>query len=90
MQIANLIVIITITLLLFLALRRIIWWYWGIDKHLANQREIIDKITAQIELQQTIANQESARRLAETQHALSQSTLPQSSQIQHRYPLTGK
>lgn len=92
MQIANLIVTIAITIILFLALRRIIWWYWGIDKHLANQLEIINKITAQIELQQTIANQEAVRRLAELQPELPPTSpqIPQSSSTQRRNPLTGK
>ena len=46
-------------LLLF---RRVIWWYWGIDRHLANQQKIIDTLSAQIELQWLIADQEARRR----------------------------
>ena len=55
-----------ITVALFIAgtlvVRRVVWWYWGIDKHLANQREIIDTLKAQIELIQVIENQATARR----------------------------
>lgn len=47
---------------MFIALRKIVWWYWGIDKHLANQREIIDTLKAQIELQQILAEQDARRR----------------------------
>lgn len=61
-SLAFLLVLSAIVLLLVLVLRRLVWWYWGIDKHLANQREIIDTLKAQIELQQVIAEQDARRR----------------------------
>lgn len=61
-DLAYLLVMLSIFVLLFLALRRLVWWYWGIDKHLANQQTIIDLLTKQIELQQIIENQAAKRR----------------------------
>ena len=61
-DLAYLLVMLSIFVLLFLALRRFVWWYWGIDKHLANQQTIIDLLTKQIELQQIIENQAAKRR----------------------------
>lgn len=60
---------------LFLVLRAVVWWYWGIDKHLANQQTIIDLLNKQIELQQIIENQAAQRRMATP---ASQSHQPQS------------
>ena len=61
-DLAYLLVMLSIFVLLFLALRRLVWWYWGIDKHLANQQTMIDLLTKQIELQQIIENQAAKRR----------------------------
>lgn len=61
-QLAFFLVAVAVMAVVFLVLRRLVWWYWGIDKHLANQREIIDTLKAQIELQQILANQEERRR----------------------------
>ena len=61
-DLAYLLVMLSIFVLLFLVLRRLVWWYWGIDKHLANQQAIIDLLTKQIELQQIIENQAAKRR----------------------------
>ena len=61
-DLAYLLVMLSIFVLLFLALRRFVWWYWGIDKHLANQQTMIDLLTKQIELQQIIENQAAKRR----------------------------
>lgn len=72
---ASLLVMLGVAVLLFLALRRIVWWYWGIDKHLANQQTIIDLLNKQIELQQIIENQAAQRRMATP---ASQSHQPQS------------
>lgn len=69
-----LLVMLSIFALLFLALRRLVWWYWGISKHLANQQTIIDLLTKQIELQQIIENQAAKRRFI----LASQSHPPQS------------
>lgn len=76
-DLAYLLVMLSIFVLLFLALRRLVWWYWGISKHLANQQAIIDLLTKQIELQQIIENQAARRRSDSTQPA-SQSHQPQS------------
>ncbi len=59
-DLAYLLVVLGIFILLFLALRRFVWWYWGIDRHLANQEVIIDLLSKQIELQQIIENQRRA------------------------------
>ena len=61
-ELAFFLVMLGIFALLFLALRRFVWWYWGIDKHLANQQTMIDLLTKQIELQQIIENQAAKRR----------------------------
>lgn len=61
-SLAFLLVLGAIVLVLFLVLRRVVWWYWGIDKYLTNQREIIDTLKAQIELQQMLAEQDARRR----------------------------
>ena len=61
-DLAYLLVMLSIFVLLFLVLRRLVWWYWGIDKHLANQQTMIDLLTKQIELQQIIENQAAKRR----------------------------
>ena len=61
-DLAYLLVMLSIFVLLFLALRCLVWWYWGIDKHLANQQTMIDLLTKQIELQQIIENQAAKRR----------------------------
>lgn len=58
----SLLITVALFIVVMLVVRRIIWWYWGIDRHLANQREIIDALRAQIELSQIIENQASARR----------------------------
>lgn len=72
-----------IAFVLFLVLRAVVWWYWGIDKHLANQQTIIDLLNKQIELQQIIENQAAQRRMATP---ASQSHQPQS-QARPRSPL---
>jgi hypothetical protein len=53
---------VVFSIFISLLFRRVIWWYWGIDKHLANQQKIIDTLSAQIELQKLIADQEARRR----------------------------
>lgn len=58
----SLLITVALFIVVMLVVRRIIWWYWGIDRHLANQREIIDALRAQIELSQIIENQAAARR----------------------------
>lgn len=62
-QIALLLFMVLIAVVLFLAMRKVVWWYFGIDKHIASQREIISVLKAQIELQQVLADQESRRRV---------------------------
>lgn len=83
-QLALLLIMITVVVVLFLALRRFVWWYWGIDQHLENQRQIIAKLAAQIELQQVLADQE-ARRRTTTTPPVAQSAPPQN----RPNPLTG-
>lgn len=76
MQLLFLLLFALVIVLVFLALRRLVWWYWGINQHLENQRTIINLLSKQIELQQIIENQ-AARRRADTTAAL-QSHQPQS------------
>lgn len=30
---------------IFIVIRKAVWWYWGIDQHLANQRKIIELLS---------------------------------------------
>lgn len=69
-ELAYLLVMLGIFALLFLALRRLVWWYWGIDKHLANQQAIIDLLGKQIAFQQIVEDQSARRRSDSTQPAL--------------------
>ncbi len=62
--------------LVFLALRRLVWWYFGIDKHLENQQTIIDLLGKQIAFQQ-IAEDQAARRRLESSQPAAQSHQPQ-------------
>lgn len=62
--------------LVFLALRRLVWWYFGIGKHLENQQTIIDLLSKQIAFQQIAEDQAARRRLESTQPA-AQSHQPQ-------------
>jgi len=61
-ELAYLLIMLGIFALLFLVLRRLVWWYWGIDKHLANQQAIIDLLSKQIAFQQIIEDQAAKRR----------------------------
>ena len=61
-ELAYLLIMLGIFALLFLVLRRLVWWYWGIDKHLANQQTIIDLLSKQIAFQQIIEDQAAKRR----------------------------
>lgn len=69
-ELAFFLVMLGIFALLFLALRRFVWWYWGIDKHLANQQAIIDLLGKQIAFQQIVEDQAARRRSDSTQPAL--------------------
>jgi len=77
MQLFVLLLAILVIALVFLALRRLAWWYFGIDKHLANQQEMIELLTKQIAFQQ-IAEDQAARRRTESTQPASQSHQPQS------------
>lgn len=70
--------------------RGFIQWLLGISDLIRLQEEGNTLLKAQIELQQTIANQEAARRLAELQPEPPQPMISQSSPTQRRNPLTGK
>lgn len=70
--------------LLFFVLRRLVWWYFGIDKHLENQQAIIDLLGKQIAFQQIAEDQAARRRLESTQPA-AQSHQPQNP-TRHRSP----
>ena len=61
-ELAYLLIMLGIFALLFLVLRRLVWWYWGIDKHLANQQAIIEMLGKQIAFQQIIEDQAARRR----------------------------
>ena len=84
-ELAYLLIMLGIFALLFLVLRRLVWWYWGIDKHLANQQAIIEMLGKQIAFQQIIEDQAARRRSDSTQTAL-QSHQPQS-QVHRPNPL---
>lgn len=78
----QILVAVIVVAIVFLLMRRFVWWYWGIDKHLSNQQEIIDAIKSQIELQQIIADQEARRHQPEPETTKAQP-------VQRRNPLTG-
>ena len=61
---------ILVIMLVFLILRRLVWWYWGITQHLENQQTIIDLLKAQLELEQITQNQAARRRSETTSSAL--------------------
>ena len=61
---------------LFLVFRAVVWWYFGIGKHLENQQTIIDLLGKQIAFQQ-IAEDQAARRRLESSQPAAQSHQPQ-------------
>lgn len=68
-QFVFLAIAVIVVFVLFLVFRAVVWWYFGIDKHLENQQTIIDLLGKQIAFQQIAEDQAARRRLESTQPA---------------------